>query len=213
MRYFTYGEKELNYLKSKDKRLGEVIDQVGMIQREVIPDLFEALVNSIVGQQISTKAQQTIWKRMQDGISSITPEMISHMKDEDLQAFGISYRKVQYIKSAAEKILSGELDIDGLKQMSNQEVCDCLVQLKGIGVWTAQMLMIFSMERMDVLSFDDLAIQRGLRMVYHHRKITKEVFLKYQRRYSPYATVAAFYLWAAASGAVEGMKDYAPQKK
>ena len=213
MKYFTYGEKELNYLRAKDEKLGEVIHQIGMVQREVIPDLFEALVNSIVGQQISTKAQRTIWKRMKDEIGSITPESICDMEDEKLQAFGISYRKIQYIKSAAEKIVSGELDIEKIKQMCDQEVCDCLVQLKGIGVWTAEMLMIFSMERMDVLSFDDLAIQRGLRMVYHHRKITKELFLKYQRRYSPYGTVASLYLWEVAGGAVEGMKDYAPKKK
>ena len=73
--------------------------------------------------------------------------------------------------------------------------------------------MLFSMQRPDILSFGDLAIQRGLRMVYHHRKITRELFEKYHRRFSPYNSVASLYLWAVAGGAVEGMKDYAPKKQ
>ncbi|MCI5622329.1 MULTISPECIES: DNA-3-methyladenine glycosylase family protein [Anaerostipes] len=213
MKYFDYGEKELNYLKSKDKVLGEVIDQIGMIRREVLPDFFEALVNSIVGQQITTKAQQTIWRRMKEVLGDITPNKIVSMEEEELQGFGISYRKVRYIKSAAQKILSGELKVGALREMDDQQICDCLVKLDGVGVWTAQMLMIFSMERPDVLSYGDLAIQKGLRMIYHHRKITRELFHKYQRRYSPYGTVAGFYLWAVAGGAIEGLKDYAPKKK
>jgi len=79
--------------------------------------------------------------------------------------------------------------------------------------WTAEMLMIFSMQRPNVLSYGDLAIQRGLRMVYHHRKIDKATFRKYWKRYSPYASVAGLYLWAVAGGAIDEMKDYAPKKK
>ena len=73
--------------------------------------------------------------------------------------------------------------------------------------------MLFSMQRPDILSYGDLAIHRGLRMLYHHRKITRELFEKYRRRYSPYGSVASLYLWAIAGGAVEGMKDYAPERK
>lgn len=213
MNFFEYGDKEIQYLQSKDKALGEVINLIGPIQREVIPDLFEALVHAIVGQQIATKAQQTVWKRMKDGIGSITPEAVTAMDDDALQAFGLSYRKVGYIKSAAQKILNGSFDMDALQHMSDQEVCDSLVSLDGIGVWTAEMLMIFSMERPNILSYGDLAIQRGLRMLYHHRRITPQLFKKYKNRYTPYATVASLYLWAVAGGAVKGMKDYAPKKK
>ena len=85
--------------------------------------------------------------------------------------------------------------------------------MDGIGIWTAEMMMLHSLQRPDILSFGDLAMQRGLRMLYHHRKITRKLFEKYRRRYSPYGSVACIYLWAVSAGAVEGLKDYAPQEK
>ena len=109
--------------------------------------------------------------------------------------------------------MDGTFDIQALYTMSDDEVCARLSELDGIGVWSAEMLMLFSMQRPDILSFGDLAIQRGLRMVYHHRKITRELFEKYRHRFSPYNSVASLYLWAVAGGAVEGMKDYAPKKQ
>ena len=95
--------------------------------------------------------------------------------------------------------------------MSDAEVCERLASLRGIGVWSAEMLMLFSMQRPDILSFGDLAIHRGLRMIYHHRKIDRRLFKKYRRRFTPYGSVASLYLWAVAGGAIEGMKDYAPK--
>lgn len=211
---FKYGEEEITILKAKDRRLAEVIEKVGLIERAVIPDLFSALVNSIVGQQISTKAHVTIWDRMLTEIGyPMTPERIDAIDADTLQKFGITFKKAEYIKKAARKVIEGELDIKRLQELSDDEVCAELVKLDGIGVWTAEMLMIFSMQRPDVLSYGDLAILRGMRMVYHHRKITKEMFAKYKRRLSPYASVASLYFWAVAGGAIPEMKDYAPKEK
>ena len=109
--YFQYGEKELAYLKQRDKRLSEIIDKVGWVKRRVIPNLFAALVHSIVGQQISTKAHETIWQRIQSSLGEITPQRVTSLTDEELQRFGISFKKVTYIKRAATKILNGEFDI------------------------------------------------------------------------------------------------------
>ena len=209
--YFPYGEKELSYLRKKDKRLAEVIDKVGMVERRVVPDLFTALVHSIVGQQISAKAHESIWRKIVEAFGTITPEAMAAMPPEELQKFGLSFRKVDYIQSAAKKILSGEFDIDALRNESDEEVCQALGSLDGVGKWTAEMLMIHSLLRPDVLSYGDLGIQRGMRMLYHHRKITPALFEKYRRRYSPYATVAGIYLWEISAGKVEGMKDYAPK--
>jgi 3-methyladenine DNA glycosylase/8-oxoguanine DNA glycosylase len=211
--HFQYGEKEIEHLKRADKRLAVVIDQIGMIERMVIPDLFSALVHSIIGQQISTKAHQTVWKRMVMALDEITPAAFDALPLEELQQFGITFKKAAYIKSAAHKIITGELNLDSLHTLSDEQVCSKLSELDGIGVWTAEMLMIFSMQRPNVLSYGDLAILRGLRMVYHHRKIDKATFNKYWKRYSPYASVAGLYLWAVAGGAIDGMKDYAPKKK
>lgn len=210
--YFQYGEKELSYLKSRDKRLSEVIDKVGMVKRRVIPDLFAALVHSVIGQQIATKAHETIWQKLLARFGTITPAAIASISREELQRFGITFRKADYIQSAARKIIRGEFDIEELHGMTDEEVCNRLSSLDGIGVWTAEMLMLHSLQRPDILSFGDLAVQRGLRMLYHHRKITRELFEKYRRRYSPYGSVACIYLWAVSAGAVDGLKDYAPQR-
>lgn len=212
-KYFKYSNKEIEYLKSKDKTLSEIIDKIGKIKRPLKGGLFEALVHSIVGQQISIAAQENIWNRLVCKIKAVNVENILSLSDDELQSVGLSFRKVEYIKGIAKKIKSGEFDLDSLHELSDNEVCEKLSSLKGIGVWTAQMLMIFSMQRKDILSFGDLAIQRGLRMIYHHRKITPKLYEKYKRRYSPYASIASLYIWAVAGGAIEGMRDYAPKKK
>ena len=209
--YFKYGKTEVEYLKSKCKKLASVIDKVGMIKREVDKDLFSVVVNSIVGQQISSKALETVWKRFIDGLGSISADSIINAGAEKLQSFGISYKKAEYIIDFANKIKNGDFDLDSIWNKSDEEVIKELSSLKGVGVWTAEMLMLFCMERKNILSYNDLAIQRGLRMVYHHRKITKPLFEKYRKRFSPYCSVASLYLWEVSGGKIEGLKDYAPK--
>ena len=211
--YFQYGQEETEYLSGKDEKLGAVIAQVGRVNREVDTDLFSAVVHHIVGQQISTKAQATIWQRMRGARGTVDAEHILEAGNEQLQLLGISCRKAEYITDFARKIQNGEFDLEGIWQKPDEEVIRELSALKGIGVWTAEMILLFCMQRPDVFSYDDLAIQRGLRMVYHHRKIDRKLFEKYRRRFSPYCSVASLYLWAAAGGAVPGLKDYAPKKK
>lgn len=210
--YFQYGETEITYLKRVDRQLAEIIDKIGIVKRQVIPDLFTALVHSIVGQQISTKAHQTIWERMKQGLGEINPAVVNNLSLDELQKFGITFKKAYYIKSLTQKIISNQFNIDALYTMSDEEVCAKLSELEGIGKWTAEMMMLHSLQRRDILSFGDLAVQRGLRMLYHHRKITRKLFEKYRRRYSPYGSVACIYLWAVSAGAVEGLKDYAPKE-
>lgn len=210
---FVYGTAETEYLKSKDKVLGEIIDKVGHIERETDPDLFSSVVHHIVGQQISTKAQTTIWKRIREELGNVNAQNISKAGMEKLQSFGISFRKAAYIMEFAEKVQTGEFNLQRIPQMSDEEAVRALVSLRGIGVWTAEMILLFCLQRPDIFSYDDLAIQRGLRMTYHHRKIDRKLFEKYRRRYSPYCSTASLYLWSVAGGAVEGMRDYAPKKK
>ncbi|GAB1410439.1 DNA-3-methyladenine glycosylase [Desulfovibrionales bacterium] len=211
--FFAYSEKETSYLKAKDAALAKLIEVVGLIQRPVIPDLFMALVHAILGQQISTKAHATVWRRAQTMFAPITPANMAGLPVSTLQTCGISMRKAVYIHDVADRICAGELDLDELQHLNDETVCQQLCQIRGIGVWTAEMLMTFSMQRMDILSWGDLAIQRGLRMLYRHKAITPALFTKYKKRYSPYATVASLYLWALAGGAYEGYADPAPQKK
>ena len=205
-KYYRYNELEINHLKKKDKKLGNAIDKIGFIQREINPDLFSSLVNSIVGQQISSKAHHTIWERMVKGLGEITPTTLLNCSEEDLQSYGISFRKVYYIQGVAKRVFDGELDIEALKNKNDEEVCRELVKIPGVGVWTAEMLMLFSMERPNILSYGDLAILKGLMILYGHKDISKERFERYRKRYSPYGSVASLYLWAIAGGALEEIR-------
>ena len=196
--YFQYGKTETDYLKKKDARLGALIDQIGPIRRETDPDLFSAVVHHIVGQQISTKAQTTIWNRMRKALGTVDAETVISAGSARLQAYGISFRKAEYILDFARKVQNGAFDLEQVRHMSDADAIAALSSLRGIGVWTAEMILLFCMERPNIFSFDDLAIQRGLRMVYHHRKIDRRLFEKYRRRFSPFCSVASLYLWAVA---------------
>ena len=199
--YFAYGDEVTEYLKKRDKKLGAAIDKIGHIERAVTPDIFTALVDAVVGQQISTKAHATVWARMTESFSPMVPETIARASENELQSCGISFRKAQYIREIALAVTDGTLDLEELQAQSDDEVRARLCRLRGIGKWTADMVMTFSMQRPDIVSFDDLGILRGIRMLYRHKKITPQLFAKYARRYSPHATVAALYLWAISGGA------------
>lgn len=211
--YIKYGNQELDYLKNKDKLLAEVIDKVGIIKRKKDEDFFSSVVHHIIGQQICIKAQETIWNRLKEKIVVVDHKGILSMTSKELQSVGLSFRKTGYIIDFATKIDNKELVIEELEALGDDDLVNELVKLRGIGKWTAEMIMTFCLDRKNIISYNDLAIHRGLRMLYHHRNIDIKKFNKYKRRYSPYATIASLYLWEIASGKVEGMKDYAPMKK
>ncbi|MGD9605274.1 MAG: DNA-3-methyladenine glycosylase [Bacilli bacterium] len=204
---FEYGQEEMNYLKTKDPKLGIFIDKIGYLERFVDDNLYFSLVAAIVSQQISGKAADTVLERIKAVVGNVNPENIAQCSSDDLQKCGLSWRKVSYIKDFTNKIINEELNLNDLKIMTDEEIIRKLDALKGFGPWTAEMLLIFSLERKNILSFNDFAIQKGLRLLYHHRLITPILFHKYQKRYSPYATIASFYLWEIATKNF-GLKDY-----
>ncbi len=210
---FAYTETELAALAGKDRALARLIDEIGPIRREIIPDLFMALVHAIIGQQISMKAQKTVWERAKIALAPLTPEHLAAMPTEAIRACGLSERKATYIREIALAVVRGDLNLDELHRLDDDEVRARLSALRGIGIWTAEMLMIFSMQRKDILSRDDLAIQRGLRMLYRHRTITPTLFARYRKRYSPYASIASLYLWALAGGACKDCTDPAERPR
>jgi DNA-3-methyladenine glycosylase II len=150
---------------------------------------------------------------MQDKLGEITPQAILNCLEADLQSCGITFKKAAYIRGAAQRAMDGRLDIGSLRSKDDAQVCAELVKINGVGVWTAEMLMLFSMQRPDILSYSDLAILRGMRMLYDHTKITREMFEEYRRRYSPYGSVASLYLWAIAGGAIPKLKNNAVNVK
>ncbi|MBQ2676294.1 MAG: DNA-3-methyladenine glycosylase 2 family protein [Clostridia bacterium] len=199
MSFYIYGKSETDYLSQKDEKMAQLIQRFGHIDRTVFPDLFTGLVNSIVGQQISGKTAEKIWDRFVLKFGDITPKKLQSCPDDEMKALGISLRKVMYIKNAAAKIISGELDVAALQNMSDDEVCKTLSSLDGVGVWTAQMLMIFSMQRQNVLSYGDFGIKKGISLLYGCDTPDKKQFEVYKQKFSPYCTVASFYLWQLAN--------------
>ena len=119
--FFAYGEAELAYLRARDKRLCEVIDKIGHVDRVVDTDLFSAVVHHIIGQQISTKAQATIWQRMQDALGTVNAETILAAGVPKLQALGMTFRKAEYITDFAERVHSGAFDPEGIRQKSDDD--------------------------------------------------------------------------------------------
>ena len=158
-------------------------------------DLFYALAQSIVSQQLAVRAAEAIFARVAALPGGVTPAGILKASEEELRACGLSARKVEYRRCAATAGASGELDFSSLAAKPDAEVIDALVRLKGVGVWTAEMLLVFSLCRRDVLSYRDLGIRRGVMRLYGVPEPTEAEFEYYRKRYSPYGTLASLYLW------------------
>jgi len=150
--YFAYGETECSYLRQKDKRLCAVIDRIGHIERAVDTDLFSSVVHHIIGQQISTKAQATIWCRCQDTLGEVNAEAILTAGVPKLQSLGMTFRKAEYITDFAEKVHTGVFSLDAVAHMDDEDAIRALSSLKGIGVWTAEMILLFCLQRPDIFS-------------------------------------------------------------
>lgn len=195
IKYFEYGNKEIDYLSSKDEKFKKAIKDIGIIKREVNPNIYQSIVRSIVGQQISTAVQNSIMNRLVTMFPSFDAKSIALASDEDLRSLGLSTRKVTYIKEFSQKVFKGELDLDKLKTLSDDEVTNILTSLKGIGPWTAEMTLLFSLQRPNIFSFGDLAVKRGLQNLYGYETVTKEIFEHYRKLFSPYGSVASLYLW------------------
>jgi DNA-3-methyladenine glycosylase II len=197
MKVFDYGDKEIMYLGKKDKQLSRIISVLGKIERQVTPNLFEALVESIIGQQISSKAAAMVNQRLRDKFNGeISPEKVAAANHFHIQECGTTLKKASYIKIAADAILHGKIKLDNFSTMTDEEIILQLTQLPGIGVWTAEMLMIFSLQRPNIISYDDLIIRRSIMKLYKLEELTKEQFGIYKNQYHPYASIASLYLWA-----------------
>lgn len=200
--YFKYGTTEITHLKNRDQTLGQAIEQIGPIHRPADSNLFCSIVRHIIGQQISTRAQETVWQRLHQGIGIVNADTICALELTALQQCGMTFKKAGYIKEIAEKVRTKALNLQALHDLPDSEVIKELTALKGVGRWTAEMVMIFGMQRPDIVSYGDLAIRRGMQMLYQLKELDQNQFAKYARRYSPHGSVASLYLWVIAGGAI-----------
>lgn len=196
--YFSYGDAEIAYLRKRCPKLGALMERLGPLQRRVTPDPFVALLDSVFAQQISVKAAVTVCARFAALAGEITPMSVAALSTESIQQCGTSMRKAEYIKGIALAALDGTVDFASLQGMSDADVVRSLSTLRGVGVWTAEMLLIFSLHRPDVLSWLDLGIRKGLMILYGKKQLTEKQFAVYRKRFAPHGSVASLYLWALA---------------
>src|SRR5215472_11996161 len=189
--------KAVNHLKKSDPVLAAIIERVGPFRMEYGPAEFHSLAEAILYQQLNGKAAATIFKRFAELAGDpLTPEGILKLTDEQLRGVGLSRQKSLYLKDLAGKTASGLLDFSRLADLSDEEVIKHLVQVKGIGVWTAHMFLMFSLRRPDVLPTGDYGVQMAMKKHYRKRKLPKPRDMeKIARAWAPYRSVACWYLW------------------
>lgn len=204
---WAYTDEQVRYLAGRDARLGWAMERIGRVERETDGDLFASLMRHVLGQQISTAALGTLWARLTAQVGPPTPEAVAGMGEKALQALGTTHRKAGYLHALAQRVQSGALDLRSLSALPDAEVVRTLAAERGLGVWTAEMVLLLGMRRPDVVSYGDLGIRRGMRMLYAQPEITREAFARYAARYSPQGSVASLYLWAVAAGAIPELTD------
>ncbi len=186
------------HLMRRDERLRPVIKRVGPCTLQTSPNAFRVLAASIVSQQISSKAAESISNRVRKlcGRGGIRPNRLVELKDEDLRAAGLSASKVLSMRSLTEYFLDHPKLIRGLGKMPDDEVIEALIPIRGIGVWTAQMFLIFCLGRPDVLPTADFGLKSGVRDLYGLDELPKaDVIEKFAEPWQPFRTVATWYMW------------------
>lgn len=197
---FEYGKKELTYLKKRDKKLGKFIMTRGIIEREVEPHTFLALIQSIIAQQINGKTAQKIFERVCALCeNSLSEQAILALDKAQLQACGMSERKAKNIQAVAQFFLAKNINSLYFAERNDEEIIQELTQLPGVGVWTVEMFLLFSLQRKNILSYGDYGIKKGLCLLHGLEKIDKCTFTAFKEQYSPYASVASLYLWEIAN--------------
>lgn len=190
-------KKAVQHLKDSDPVLASIIEQVGAYQIAYREPTFEALARAIVSQQLSTKAARTIYSRLEEAAGGrITPEAIQSVSLGEMRRAGLSKQKIGYIRDLAEHAISGGIDFERLPGMSDDEVIVALTDIKGIGVWTAHMFLIFALRRPNVLAVGDLGVRTAIQRHYRKRGLPKPAHIeKLAVNWRPYCSIACWYLW------------------
>ena len=195
---FQKNDEVLQALSKADEKINYLIRLIGDYTLELERDFFKALVQSIVGQQLSIKAAETIFARLENLCGQVTPDRILSLSENELKSAGLSKKKIEYIKDLSEKVMSGAVDLEKLDSMDDEEVIRTLVQVKGIGRWTAEMFLIFSLGRPDIFSLQDFGLQLAVKGLYGLSDWPdKKTLDSISQRWKPYRTAASLYLWEA----------------
>ena len=191
-----YTQEMMDYIKSKDSKLGVFMDKYGFIEIGIDGDVFSSIVSSIISQMLSNKVADIIQTRFEKLLGDVTPQNVLRIDDDEIRKCGISYSKINYIKGFARMVLNGEIDLASIYDMSDEEIIKYLTKIKGVGKWTAEMIATFSLGRLNIFSFDDVALRAGIMKVHtEFKSLSKTRFERLKKLYSPYCTVAAIYYY------------------
>jgi DNA-3-methyladenine glycosylase II len=222
--------RAITHLKKSDPIMASIIARVGPFRLDRRPATFEAMVRAIAFQQLAGAAARTIYQRLQNACEQatggqaterslyggfiITPESVLALSDDRMRACGLSRQKLGYIRDLANKTMARDVDFASLPDMSDDDVIAHLTRVKGVGLWSAQMFLIFALGRLDVMPTADLGINMAICKAYGKRKIPKpKQILKFSEKWKPYRSLACWYLWRSVDKpAVSGKAKAQPQR-
>lgn len=185
------------HLSTHDERMGALISVVGEVGFTPRGDCFEALARSVVGQQLSAAAARTIWMRLESFLGKVSTTSVAEASVVELRSLGVSRPKIAYLQNLATRVLDGSLDFTGLDSMPDDAVVRALVEVPGIGPWTAEMFLVFSLGRLDVLSTSDAGLLRAARWLYADEDMGSSDLGLMGLKWAPFRSIASLYLWAA----------------
>lgn len=194
----------LNHLR-KDRKLAKIIDRVGEFNLSLTKNPYQSLVEAIITQQLSGKAADSISTRFRAIYGRFPkPADVMETSNAKLRKAGLSYMKVSYIKDLSKKVESKEIRLTYMKNLTDEEIIVQLTQVKGIGRWTAEMFLIFSLGRLDVLPVGDLGLKKGIQKLYSLEELPeKEQMERIAEKWKPYRSVATWYLWRSLDESIE----------
>lgn len=197
--------KAITHLKKSDPVMAAIIKQVGPYKIQFREPVFGTLVRSIVYQQLSGKVAAVILDRLVRAVRGrLTPRLILKLTPEEMRALGLSTAKVVYIRDLAERTLAGEVVFKNIHQLDDEEVIEHLTRVKGIGVWTAHMFLMFALQRPNVLPVGDLGVRAAIKKAYGLEELPKpKQVQEIAAGWHPYCSVATWYLWRSLDGSAE----------
>lgn len=193
---YKNNSKEAAYLLAKDPNLKQLLAKNKEIKIILAKDYYQALVQTIISQQLSTRVAEVIYQRLETLMNEkINAKEMIALDEQVLRDIGVSRPKIKYLKSLAEHVVTNKIKFENFDTMEDQEIIETLTSVKGIGVWTAQMFLMFSMGREDVFSTLDLGLRRALKNLLNKPDMTLEEIEIYSQKWKPYRTFVSHYLW------------------
>lgn len=192
----NYDTKEMQYISDKHPVMKTLVEHYGMLQMGKVKDIYTSLVLHIISQMLANSVSETLIKRFINLVGEITPENVLRVGKEAIRECGISLKKAEYILELSNSVVEGGYDFSGLESMSDDEAVKHLMQIKGVGKWTAEMIVEFTMGRLNIFSYDDVALQNGIKKAHGFKTLSKMRFERLRKLYAPYCSVASVYYYA-----------------